>query len=135
MLNYDDINEKDIYIELAKTFINYKESISFDLLFELFKIQFAEMCINKDKYKKVTYNTKNKSIIFDAEKVNMVQLKLSKNGAISEIIDGNEAINDITCDYNLFYLISQNPVIKSGFVLINNSTNQAISYYIDLEVI
>lgn len=135
MLNYDDINEKDIYIELAKTFINYKESISFDLLFELFKIQFAEMCINKDKYKKVTYNTKNKSIIFDAEKVNMVQLKLSKNGAISEIIDGNEAINDITCDYTLFYLISQNPVIKSGFVLINNSTNQAISYYIDLEVI
>ena len=135
MLNYDDINEKDIYIELAKTFINYKESISFDLLFELFKIQFAEMCINKDKYKKVTYNTKNKSIIFDAEKVSMVQLKLSKNGAISEIIDGNEAINDITCDYTLFYLISQNPVIKSGFVLINNSTNQAISYYIDLEVI
>ena len=46
-INYESIDTKDIYKELALIFANQKEEISYDLMYELFKVKFNSICTNK----------------------------------------------------------------------------------------
>lgn len=133
-INYESIDAKDIYKELALIFANQKEEISYDLMYELFKVKFNSICTNKEKYKTAIYNTNSKTINFEnAKDVELVHIAIKKDDYIIRVIDDNQANVNSNYDFNLFYLISSNPVIKSGFVLINNNTIK--SHLINLEVI
>ena len=133
-INYESIDTKDIYKELALIFANQKEEISYDLMYELFKVKFNSICTNKEKYKIAIYNTNSKTINFEnAKDVELVHIAIKKDDYIIRVIDDNQANVNSNYDFNLFYLISSNPVIKSGFVLINNNTIK--SHLINLEVI
>ena len=133
-INYESIDTKDIYKELALIFANQKEEISYDLMYELFKVKFNSICTNKEKYKTAIYNTNSKTINFEnAKDVELVHIAIKKDDYIIRVIDDNQANVNSNYDFNLFYLISSNPVIKSGFVLINNNTIK--SHLINLEVI
>ena len=133
-INYESIDTKDIYKELALIFANQKEEISYDLMYELFKVKFNSICTNKEKYKTAIYNTNSKTINFEnAKDVELVHIAIKKDDYIIRVIDDNQANANSNYDFNLFYLISSNPVIKSGFVLINNNTIK--SHLINLEVI
>lgn len=133
-INCESIDTKDIYKELALIFANQKEEISYDLMYELFKVKFNSICTNKEKYKTAIYNTNSKTINFEnAKDVELVHIAIKKDDYIIRVIDDNQANVNSNYDFNLFYLISSNPVIKSGFVLINNNTIK--SHLINLEVI
>lgn len=133
-INYESIDTKDIYKELALIFANQKEEISYDLMYELFKVKFNSICTNKEKYKTAIYNTNSKTINFEnAKDVELVHIAIKKDDYIIRVIDDNQANVNSNYDFNLFYLISSNPVIKSGFVLISNNTIK--SHLINLEVI
>ena len=133
-INYESIDTKDIYKELALIFTNQKEEISYDLMYELFKVKFNSICTNKEKYKTAIYNTNSKTINFEnAKDVELVHIAIKKDDYIIRVIDDNQANVNSNYDFNLFYLISSNPVIKSGFVLISNNTIK--SHLINLEVI
>ena len=133
-INYESINTKDIYKELALIFASQKEEISYDLMYELFKVKFNSICTNKEKYKTAIYNTNSKTINFkNAKDVELVHIAIKKDDYIIRVINDNQANVNSNYDFNLFYLISSNPVIKSGFVLINNNTIK--SHLINLEVI
>lgn len=133
-INYESIDTKDIYKELALIFANQKEEISYDLMYELFKVKFNSICTNKEKYKTAIYNTNSKTINFEnAKDVELVHIAIKKDDYIIRVIDDNQANINSNYDFNLFYLISSNPVIKSGFVLISNNTIK--SHLINLEVI
>ena len=133
-INYESIDTKDIYKELALIFANQKEEISYDLMYELFKVKFNSICTNKEKYKIAIYNTNSKTINFEnAKDVELVHIAIKKDDYIIRVIDDNQANANSNYDFNLFYLISSNPVIKSGFVLISNNTIK--SHLINLEVI
>ena len=133
-INYESIDTKDIYKELALIFANQKEEISYDLMYELFKVKFNSICTNKEKYKTAIYNTNSKTINFEnAKDVELVHIAIKKDDYIIRVIDDNQANANSNYDFNLFYLISSNPVIKSGFVLISNNTIK--SHLINLEVI
>lgn len=133
-INYESIDTKDIYKELALIFANQKEEISYDLMYELFKVKFNSICTNKEKYKTAIYNTNSKTINFEnAKDVELVHIAIKKDDYIIRVVDDNQANVNSNYDFNLFYLISSNPVIKSGFVLISNNTIK--SHLINLEVI
>ena len=133
-INYESIDTKDIYKELALIFANQKEEISYDLMYELFKVKFNSICTNKEKYKTAIYNTNSKTINFEnAKDIELVHIAIKKDDYIIRVIDDNQANVNSNYDFNLFYLISSNPVIKSGFVLISNNTIK--SHLINLEVI
>ena len=133
-INYESIDTKDIYKELALIFANQKEEISYDLMYELFKVKFNSICTNKEKYKTAIYNTNSKTINFEnAKDVELVHIAIKKDDYVIRVINDNQTDINISYDYNLFYLISSNPVIKSGFVLISNNTIK--SHLINLEVI
>ena len=102
--------------------------------FLLFKVKFNSICTNKEKYKTAIYNTNSKTINFEnAKDVELVHIAIKKDDYIIRVIDDNQANVNSNYDFNLFYLISSNPVIKSGFVLISNNTIK--SHLINLEVI
>lgn len=133
-INYENIIEKDIYKELASLLITDKESQSFNSVFELFKIQFATIYVLKNKHKKAIYNKDTKVVEFEgANNVELVHIAIKKDGYFIDIINDKKAIVDSAYDINVFYLINANPVVKSGFVIIDN--DRATSHLIDLEVI
>ena len=133
-INYNFIDIKDIYKELALIFVTQKEEINFDLIYELFKVKFNSICTNKEKYKTVIYNTNSRIVIFEeAKDVELVHIAIKKDDYKVEVTTDNQGVVNSNYDFNLFYLISSNPVIKSGFILINNDIVK--SHLINLEVI
>ena len=75
-------------------------------------------------------------IIFnDAYNIELVQISIKKDNYVVSVIKVNKTYINDDYDYNLFYIISSNPVIKSGFILIDTNKSKALSYMINLEVI
>ena len=135
-IDYSSLDMNDIYKELSIQIMNQKENDAFNLLYNLFKIRFLDICINREKYKTVTYNTKDNMIIFnDAYNIELVQISIKKDNYVVSVIKDNKTYINDDYDYNLFYIISSNPVIKSGFILIDTNKSKALSYLINLEVI
>lgn len=132
------VNSENTFIKNVESFyaqgILSLKSDSFDLLYQLYKTIFSDKCINKEKYKKVVYDSKNKTIVFD--KVNdaqLIQICIKKDSYNVYHHDSNSAVVNDNYDINIFYMIDNNPVIKSGFVITDNLNTKA--YSIDLEVI
>lgn len=131
-LSSNNMYSKNIYKELAQLLVSNRED-HYHLIYELFKIMFSDICVNREKYRKAIYNKKTKNISFDnAENAELIQIGIKKDEyTVFHFNTNNAFVNDMY-DINIFYLINQNPVIKSGFVIIDN--NNAKSFYINLEV-
>lgn len=133
IVNSENTFVKNVEPSYAQNILSLK-SDSFDLLYELYKTIFNEKCINKEKYKKAIYDSKNKTIIFDkANDSQLIQICIKKDSYNVYHYDSNSAIINDNYDINIFYMIDSNPVIKSGFVIMDNLNTKA--YSIDLEVI
>lgn len=122
----NDASLKNLYYELANHLINSNIISLNTSLFELFKIKFNDYYINQDKYKKAYYNQNKNKIEFETHKngAQLVSVKFKKGYEYSiEVINNTSIILDHDYDYNLLYLIDNNPMIKSGFLLIDNKNN------------
>lgn len=120
-----DLSLKNIYYKIANTFIDTDVTNLSSNLFELFKLLFNDYYINQEKYKKVIYRKKENTVEFESNTPSqLVNIKFKKNQDVS--IEVHNKLNitiDNSYDYNLLYLISNNPSIKSGFVLIDKNNN------------
>ena len=132
-ISSNNMYSKNIYKEIAQLLISNRED-HFHLIYELFKVLFSDVCVNREKYRKALYNKKTKQIKFEnADNSELVQIGIKKDEYhVSHFNSDNAIVNDMY-DINIFYLINQNPVIKSGFIIIDNIN--AKSFYINLEVI
>lgn len=114
---------KNIYYDLANAFIDLNVIGLNNSLFELFKIKFNDYYINQDKYKKAYYNHNDRKVKFETTSKNaqIVNIKFKKNHDYSiEVKDDLSIVLDSDYDYNLIYLVDNNPLIKSGFIFIDN---------------
>lgn len=133
-INNDNANIKDIYKHLAISIINTKNDNKSEYIYELFKNKFSEMYVVKEKYKEAVYDKSSNTIEFkNMQDVELVQIAIKKDDYNVEVLDNNKAVINNNYDINIFYLISSNPIIKSGFVMIDNK--KALSHLINLEVI
>lgn len=104
-------------------------------MFQLFEIKFNDYYVNQDKYRKVIYNSTTNTVTFESLNKNaqLVNIKFKNNYDYSiEIKDDLSITIDNEYDYNLIYLVDNNPVIKSGFIFIDNK-NKALAHSITLE--
>lgn len=117
---------KNIYYEIANAFINLNINNLYESLFELFKLKFNDFYINQEKFKKAYYDNSIKKITFDMDNnfSQLVNIRFKQNQPYEiEIKNGSSFTINNDYDYNLFYAISNNSSIKSGFVLIDNKNN------------
>lgn len=133
-INTSETGSKNLYYEIACALLRYNEDEAFDLIYELFKINFNTICINKERYNKVEYDKEKKKIKFNnANDSSLIKIAIKKDEyKITAINNQDFSIIDDNYDIYIYYLISNNPAIKSGFVLISN--NKQNSYLIDMEV-
>lgn len=133
LINTQEVTLKNLYYEIACALIQLKENEAFYLINELFKIYFQDICVNKEKYKKATFDVNNKLIKFEnTENVDLIKITFKKNDySIKAILGNSDIVNNE--DITLYYLISNNPVIKSGYVLIEGKNYT--SHLIGLEEI
>lgn len=133
LINTQEVTLKNLYYEIACALIQLKENEAFYLINELFKIYFQDIYVNKEKYKKATFDVDNKLIKFEnAENVDLIKITFKKNDySIKAILGNSDIVNNE--DITLYYLISSNPVIKSGYILIEGKNYT--SHLIGLEEI
>ena len=114
-------NHKDMHYDIVKAAIDLKINNEAHFVFEVLKNKFNNYYVNQDKYRTITY--RNQEIEFN----NMTNGQLVHIGFKKEygyeinIIDSNKTfVNTNDYAYNLYYVIDNNSIIKSGFVLIDN---------------
>lgn len=130
----DDSPDKDIHKKYAQNILYNKGSDSFTLIYQLYCQIFSEKYINKERFKKAIYNNKDKSIVFDnAVNAQLIQIKISKDNYDVVCINDNKAKFDGSYSTNIFYMVGDDPIVKSGVVVITKEDSKA--YAIDLEVI
>lgn len=128
-------NLKNMFYDIAQSAIDLKLDNVVNTIYELFKIKFNDLYINQDKYRRAIYDNKTKELKFDnANNAQIVHIgfKQGVNYKI-EVLNNESVVVDNTYDYNLYYVIDSNPIIKSGFVLI--AENNILSNSIRLEEI
>lgn len=128
-----DVAFKNIYYCIAEIIIELNINNKLDYLYELFKIKFRESYINQDKYRTVVFDKEKHILSFDSydDNIQIAHIGIKEDEFNVRIINNSqvETTNDYDC--NLYYVIDNNPIVKSGFVLIYN--NQIKTYYIRLE--
>lgn len=122
---------KNMHYDIVQSAIDLKLEDVLESIYEIFKIKFNDLYINQDKYRSVSIN--NEEIRFN-EMTNGQIVHIGFKQGLDykiEVIDSNSAMLDKTYDYNLYYVIDNNPIIKSGFVLI--ASNEVLTHSIRLE--
>ena len=125
-------SDKDMHYDIIKAAMDLKISNEAHFVFEVLKHKFNSYYVNQDKYRTVSYN--NQEIQFN----NMTNGQLVHIGFKKEygyeinVIESNKTlVNTNDYAYNLYYVIDNNSIIKSGFVLIDNK--QVKTHLIRLE--
>lgn len=123
---------KNIHYDMIQSIVDLKLDNTSAIL-EILKMKFNDLYINQDKYRTVTYDgAKVKFDNFNNAQIIHIGFKRDSDYII-EVIDKDTMIIDNNYLYNLYYVIDNNPVIKSGFILIANE--KATSHLIRLEEI
>lgn len=123
---------KNIHYDMIQSIVDLKLDNTSAIL-EILKMKFNDLYINQDKYRTVTYDgAKVKFDNFNNAQIIHIGFKRDSDYII-EVIDEDTMIIDNNYLYNLYYVIDNNPVIKSGFILIANE--KATSHLIRLEEI
>ena len=122
-----------MYYDIIQSIVDLKLDYNGLAILEVLKMKFNDLYVNQDKYRTVTYDgTKVKFDNFNNAQIVHIGFKRDSDYII-EVVDEDTMIVDNNYLYNLYYVIDNNPVIKSGFVLIANK--KATSYLIRLEEI
>lgn len=119
----NNVSLKNMHYEIARALIDLNVVNLSSVLFELFKNKFNDYYINQDKYRKVIYNNTLKEIQFETlnKSAQLIYIKFKQNDDYEiEVMDTLHAPLDNEYDYHLFYLVDNNPIIKSGFVFIDS---------------
>lgn len=125
---------KNMHYDIVQSAIDLKLDNVINSIYEIFKIKFNDLYVNQDKYKTATYNTEKEELMFNNANSQIVHIGFKQGLDYKiEIHNSNSVVLDKTYDYNLYYVIDSNPVIKSGFVLIAGSN--ILSHLIRLEEI
>lgn len=128
-----DTSIKNVYYDIIQSIVDLKLDYNGLAILEVLKMKFNDLYVNQDKYRTVTYDgTKVKFDNFNNAQIVHIGFKRDSDYII-EVVDEDTMIVDNNYLYNLYYVIDNNPVIKSGFVLIANK--KATSYLIRLEEI
>ena len=118
----NNVSSKNLYYEIAKIFIDLGIANLSSSLYELFKIKFSDYYINQDKYRKVIYNKDSKEVKFETlnKSAQLIYIKFKQQYDYEiEVKDNLETLLDNEYDYHLLYLVDNNPIIKSGFIFID----------------
>ena len=124
---YDSIcQEKDFNETIELELINYSKSSiyemnTFDMLFELKKIthNYNQMKILPD----IVIDKKNRVIQFEKIKNHYLCGVNYSDGEINRIFDDNNIVHYGDTGYTLVFLMNENMIYKSGFVLIDCVSN------------
>lgn len=119
----NNVSLKNMHYEIARALIDLNVVNLSSVLFELFKNKFNDYYINQDKYRKVIYNNTLKEIQFETlnKSAQLIYIKFKQNDDYEiEVMDTLHTPLDNEYDYHLFYLVDNNPIIKSGFVFIDS---------------
>lgn len=123
---------KNLHYDIVQSIID--SNLNYDLaILEVLKMKFNNFYINQDKYRTVIYD--GEKVKFDNfSNAQIVHIGFKKNSDyVIEVVNEDTILVDNNYLYNLYYVIDNNPAIKSGFVLISN--NKATSYLVRLEEI
>ena len=126
-----ETSSKNLHYDMIQSMIDL--NIDYTAILEILKIKFNNFYVNQDKYRTVVYD--GIKLKFDNfNNAQIVHIGFKKDGDyIIDVVNEDTVIIDNIYLYNLYYVIDNNPIIKSGFVLINN--DKATSYLIRLEEI
>lgn len=132
---------KRIYESLEQELINYSHNdLYVDTIFtELLKIKFDRNNYIKDLCKKVVIDKNNKTVKFISDKsCHIAKIEYSIGDSLptkhAKELSSNIVLNDNKA-YTLLYLVESSLIATSGFILINNVTNEYYSYNLKVEVI
>lgn len=123
---------KDMHYDIIQAAIELKVNNSTNFIYDVLKNKFNSYYVNQDKYRTVTYN--NQELEFNnMTNGQMVHIGFKKDSKYEiNVINSNKTVvNNSDYAYNLYYVIDNNSVIKSGFVLI--SDKQTLTHLIRLE--
>ena len=84
--------------------------------------KFNNYYVNQDKYRKVIYNKDSKEVKFETlnKSAQLIYIKFKQQYDYEiEVKDNLETLLDNEYDYHLLYLVDNNPIIKSGFIFID----------------
>ena len=128
-----DTSIKNVHYDIIQSIIDLRLDYNSLAILEVLKMKFNDLYVNQDKYRTVTYDgAKVKFDNFNNAQIVHIGFKRDSDYII-EVVDEDTMIVDNNYLYNLYYVIDNNPVIKSGFVLIANE--KATSHLIRLEEI
>lgn len=129
------VADKDAHVKLAQTLLSTKGEDAFHYIYNLYEEVFKEKYINGERFKKAVYNRKNKTVTFEgATDASIVQVKISKTKTNTVCGTGkNSAVFDDNYDINIFYMVGNDPVVKSGFVMLSRTENKY--YNLTMEVV
>lgn len=118
-----DTSFKNVHYDIIQSIVDLKLNCELEIM-ETLKNKFNDLYVNQDKYRTVKYDKKN--IRFEnAVNSQIVHIGFKKNSDyVINIIDGDSTEINNNYIYNVYYVIDNNPVIKSGFVLISNTNVQ-----------
>lgn len=129
-------SHKTVHYDLIQVILDYKLGNQFNIVYEILKDKFNKFYVNQDKYRKVIYDYNKEQIEFDNFKnAQLVSIGFKEGKAYKiDLLDSSTITIDKDNDYNLYYVIDNNPVIKSGFILVNRNGN-ILTHSIRLEEI
>ena len=128
-------NLKDIHYDIVQSVIDLKINNATTLIYETLKNKFNNYYVNQDKYRTVNYINQELTFNNMSNNSQLIHIGFKKeSGYEINIINSNTVtVNNNDYAYNLYYVIDNNPIIKSGFVLINNK--EALTHLIRMEEI
>lgn len=123
-------NSKNMYYDIIQSILDLDLG-STGAILEILKFKFNDLYVNQDKYRTVKYS-ENKLKFDNFNNAQIVHIGFKKNiDYVVEVISEDTVSLNNEYTYDLYYVIDNNPVVKSGFVLIAN--NKAVSHLIRLE--
>ena len=125
-----------LHYDLIQYILDYNIDNNNYLIFDIMQDKFNSYYINQDRYRNIYYDKENNKIKFDnIENSQIVRLSFKKDKQYKiDLIESNTAIINKDYDYNLFYVIDNNPAVKSGFILFDKKLN-VLTYSIRMEEI
>lgn len=139
LVSSSSISAKSLNHTLQQELITYgtDNSTTMNILFEAIKFNFNKRY--KKMHSNVTYNKSDSTIAFNNKDeksyMSIVEYKTYEDYPLLDNQNSDVYKLNNELSYTLMYLIDETLLFTSGFVLINNQTNEVLTYNLECEVI
>ncbi|MGL4877979.1 hypothetical protein [Paraclostridium dentum] len=125
---------KDMYYDISQTLLDLKLDNPIYIINQLFKNKFENIYINQDKFRKVIYSPETNQLLFENKNnAQIIHIGFKSGvGYSKQYTDNDSIILNKDNDIDVYYLVDINPMIKSGYVMIDNKNN-IVTHSIKLE--